>query len=143
MTALTQQALNDAHNAKANAEWGQWLSAYHWNLYLIPTFAEPVGEDYAQRAGELFVATMGPKVYAAMAVGRGEGGQTHLHLLLGGIWHRKAREHRDAAIAQVTRLWRHGIVQKVEPYDHTRKASRYLPDHHVITLVGTPRRHYD
>ena len=142
ITTLTQEDLNNRLNAKADKAMGHWLSDQHWNLYFLPTFREPVSEEFARRTGELFVATLGPKAYAALAIGRGDGGHVNMHMLLGGLWHGKARKHRNAAIVHATALWRHGLIKKIEPYDHTRKASRYLADHHVVWPIGPIRRHY-
>jgi hypothetical protein len=147
LRALSPQSeLEQAEERRRLAdEWGRYLSAFHWNLYLKPTFRTPVSGEYARGAGVELVKSMGEKAYGVVAWGEGSvGGRMHIHLLIGGVVEGKARStgfDRTLWYAKKVRaLWRHGVV-KSEPYNPRLGAAKYLPWKHELELVGEPKRH--
>lgn len=121
-----------------------YLSTRTWQLYFILSFANAVSEEYARQKGIAFAERLGPNAYAAVCWGEGTvGGRLHVHLLAGGIWtgHMPPR-HKALWIGQIAKRWKHGQVVKSEGFDPRRgNLASYLPDHHQIEIVGTPKRH--
>lgn len=147
-TARVKKYGADEHVAlvRQRDAWARWLRGFHWSYFATPTFRLPVSEQAARQAVAQWLAPLGPKVYAAVAVERGRvEGRIHAHVLLGGL---PRRQGADVAL----RLgWGGRGRIAIEPYRGRGGAARYLckqPD--AVDLLGTPqlyrprhRRGYD
>jgi hypothetical protein len=127
--------------------WISHLWRFHWQLYAIGTFAKPVSDEHARRAGEEFIQSLGEDAFGCVMWGEGAiGGRFHVHLLLGGVW--KGRVNTKSwgtnqvalNIKLVKKKWPHGVMSKVERFDPSRR-STYLVDHHEVEIVGKPKHH--
>ena len=124
--------------------WTDHIWSFHWQLYMIATFSEPVSQDYARRSGVEFIESI-PDAFGLVAWGPGStGGRAHVHLLLGRIWTGHARRTGLNQVAlnakRIARKWQHGHVPKSVPFDPGRR-STYLVDHHEVELVGHLKKH--
>ena len=108
---------------------GDWLSTFHWQAYLTLTFRYAVSAEYAIEMVRVWLAGLGPEVYAYMTVERGdEGLRTHIHLLLGGLARSRSATGlhlRLLNIKRAGRRWKHGDADARE-YDPRRGACWYV-----------------
>lgn len=112
---------------------GAFLSTFHWELYVTPTFRDPVSYAQARRAVGGWMSGFGRDAYAYIAYEKGwGGGRTHAHALLGGL-----TSPTDGFYA---RLWPAGQIQ-VSCFDPTRGACWYVAKFPADgEIIGTLRR---
>ena len=138
------EGLEKIRSCEAKEAREAYLSTRRWQLYFILSFANPVSEEYARQKGIAFAERLGPNAYAAVCWGEGTvGGRLHVHVLAGGIWtgHMPSR-HKALWIGQIAKRWKHGQVVKAEGFDpQLGNLTSYLPDHHEMEIVGTPKRY--
>lgn len=135
-------------------ELGDWLSRFHWQAFVTPTFRFPVKETQARSAVEGWLRKLGSHVYAYVAYEEGKaGGRTHVHALIGGLVPRgrdtaTGIHHLKLSLTRLRRAWRHGHEDvdgnvKVEQYDPRRGAAWYVAKfpYDGELLGGQPTRH--
>lgn len=128
------EAAEHAAVAQRREAMSRWLRGFRWSFFATPTFRWPVSEQAARRAVADWLAPLGPKVYAAVAVERGrlEGG-LHAHVLLGGL------PRRAGAEVALQLGWRRGRIA-VERYRGRGGAACYLcKDPDSVELLGIPQ----
>jgi hypothetical protein len=126
----------DAHLAQAFAS---WLQGMRWDFFATPTFRYPTSQAVAMSAVKHWLASKGPRAYAAVAYERGPlGGRLHCHVLVGGVG-RSALQRQH-----LLRSWRHGMI-KVEAYRPHLPAARYVceyaDDPEGLEILGSPQRY--
>jgi hypothetical protein len=136
-----QEALNER---RVTAAWKDFLTEQHWQVFFRGSFAEPVSDGYAQRAGVEYIASLGPEAYSAVFWGEGIiGGRFHIHALIGGLWNgRLSERYLDLNHRRLRRHWerRHGSSD-VTLFDPRKGGIAYLTSHHEIEIVGRPRKY--
>jgi hypothetical protein len=125
--------------------WVRWVRQFHWDLFITPSFADAVSDDYARLAAEEYATAIG-SVGAFIAWGGGQSHSCHALVNLGNAWDRRRPrsgiDRRALTIRRIERKWKHGGIE-VERYDArgATKAVRYFADHHEVELIGEPLRH--
>ena len=128
---------------RAYAWLGEWLATYHWQAYVVLTFAYRPSPESAEKAvGEWFreLTAHYPRLNAYYSYDRGPGtDRLNVHLLIGGLHLKKPPRDPDLRAVTTTRflamgrrLWhRRGIMQTGEPYDARCGAVSYLAQYHA------------
>jgi hypothetical protein len=131
-------------------EWGAFLSQFHWQVFVTPTFKKLVTRSEAKVAITKWIREMGEDVYAYVAYEEGTaGGRTHCHALLGGL----PTDDKERTRLHLLRLCIHraewswtwklkrGEI-KIDRYDPTRGAAWYVAKFPADgEIIGTMKRH--
>jgi hypothetical protein len=144
-TFASEKDLRAAFNERVlAAAWNERLAPRHWQIFFRGSFAEPVGSEFARRAGVEYIASLGKEVYGAVFWGQGLiGGRFHIHALIGGLWKgRLADRYLALNFRRLSRHWEllHGS-SNVTLFDPRRGGVEYLTSHHEVEIVGRPKKY--
>ena len=118
--------------------WGPHLAGFRWQMYVVLTSASrrPTFVRFQWEIQQLLLELQKeyPRLAVYISYDRGKvAGRLNVHLFVGGLFVGKPPKralHRNLtvtrAIVMVKRLWRHGQVRKIEPYDTRGFAPDYL-----------------
>ncbi len=145
------------------SQWENFLLRYRWQAYGILTFRRERGYPSAQQSAHSWFALLSeqyPQCFACIAYARGRaGGRFHLKVLLGGLLlqdellgkhHAPVTSQKRQAIKEeliqqaihhARKIWRSGLVIKLERIDNSRGAIRRIAEFYTnaetdIELLG-------